>query len=75
MRERYKNLSGNSGVTHFEVGDDFVRVWFEDDEGYEYTHAKPGKRDVDEMKRLATVGLGLATYISQHVKKNFARKL
>jgi hypothetical protein len=30
---------------------------------------------VDAMKRLAKAGKGLATYVNQHVKDNYARKL
>ncbi|MFZ1991023.1 MAG: hypothetical protein WAW96_14780 [Alphaproteobacteria bacterium] len=75
MRQRYKNLSGNSGVTYFEIGEGFIRVWFTDGEAYEYDEAKPGARHVAEMKRLAAAGQSLGTYINQHVRKNFARKL
>lgn len=75
MRIRYKDLSGNSGVRAYEIGGDFIRVWFVDGEGYEYDARKPGARHVREMKRLAAAGRGLATYINQHVRENFARKL
>jgi hypothetical protein len=74
-RPPYKNLSGNSGVHAYEVGAQFIRLWFSDGRGYEYNEKKPGKRHVDAMKRLAKAGKGLATYVNQHVKDNYARKL
>lgn len=52
-----------------------IRVWFKDGEGYEYDYTRPGREHVDAMKRLAENGQGLATYINQHVRANFARKL
>ena len=72
---RYKDQSGNSGVLEYEPGPGFIRIWFLSGEGYEYDYTKPGKAEVDEMKRLARAGKGLATYINQHVQKNYARTL
>jgi hypothetical protein len=73
-RKRYKNLSGNSGITEYEVGPEFIWIWFSG-EAYRYDYSKPGKQDVDVMKQLAEAGRGLATYINQHVQKNYADKL
>jgi hypothetical protein len=75
IRKRYKDQSGNSGVRWYAIGPSFVYVWFEDGKGYEYNKSKPGNAHVDEMKRRAEEGRGLATYINQHVRDNFARKL
>jgi hypothetical protein len=74
-RRRYKDLSGNSGVLAYEPRHRFIRIWFVGGDGYEYDETKPGKRDVDAMKRLAQAGRGLATYINRHVRNNFAQKL
>jgi hypothetical protein len=41
---------------------------------YEYDRARPGVRHVREMTARAKEGRGLATYISQHVGSNYARK-
>lgn len=73
-RQPYKNISGVSGVHFFAVGPSFIRVWFKGG-GYEYDHVKPGAHHVAAMKRLAEEGRGLATYINQHVRTNFARKI
>jgi hypothetical protein len=71
----YKNHHGNSGVVSFESGNDFIKIRFKHSPVvYVYTFALPGRMHVEEMKRLASDGYGLATYISQNVKKNFDHK-
>ena len=72
---QYPNLSGDSGVSEYEVGPDFIRVRFgRSTTVYVYDSSRPGSVRVDEMKRLASVGKGLATYISQQVKADYSRK-
>jgi hypothetical protein len=73
-RVRYRG-AGGSGVEWFETGADFIRVWFVGGDGYEYDGRHPGKRHVDEMKRCAFAGRGLASYISRNINDNYARKL
>jgi hypothetical protein len=51
--ERYRNLSGNSGIIAFEIGANFVRVQFSHGAPYLYTYQSAGIANVDEMKRLA----------------------
>jgi hypothetical protein len=75
MRRRYSDLGGRSGVREYESGPDFIRVWFIGGDGYEYDAARPGPHHVAEMKRRAEAGKGLATYINQNVRDNYARKL
>jgi hypothetical protein len=72
--ERYKNLSGNSGVYAFEIGSSSIIVQFESGDVYEYDYYKPGTQHVREMQRLALLGRGLGTYINKYVGKNFRRK-
>ena len=72
--ERYRNLNGDSGVTHFEIGSNFIRVQFHDPAIYVYDYHRPGQHHVEHMKMLAVAGRGLSTYISQHVRNNYARK-
>jgi hypothetical protein len=55
--QQYLNLSGNSGVTHYEIGADYILVKFcGDDPPYRYSYARAGKRHVDRMKALAVAG-------------------
>jgi hypothetical protein len=74
--ERYRNLSGDSGVDAYELGDDFIKVRFKPGVVYWYTSASIGARHLAVLKRLAQRGQGLGTYISQHpdVKGGYARK-
>ena len=71
----YASLSGDSGVVDYEPGYDFIKVRFSSSATiYAYDHSRPGSVRVDEMKRLTAAGRGLATYVSQQVKADYARK-
>jgi hypothetical protein len=74
-RKVYGNHGGDSGVRYFAVGPSSIRIWFKDGDGYEYDSRRPGREHVEAMKRLAAEGRGLATYINQNVRANYARKL
>ncbi|KTC66277.1 Uncharacterised protein (plasmid) [Legionella adelaidensis] len=72
--EKYLNKSGNSGVEAYDIGLDYIKVKFKTSSLiYVYTYKIPGVREVNLMKGLAQQGLGLSTYISQHIKTNFER--
>ncbi|TSH90756.1 hypothetical protein FOZ76_20120 [Verticiella sediminum] len=73
--QRYRNLSGKSGVVAYAVGQDHLLVQFVDGAIYRYDASAPGAAHVARMQQLAQRGRGLATYISRHVGKNFADKL
>jgi hypothetical protein len=66
--------AGGSGVTHYEVGADFVRVRFHGGRVYRYSYARAGVHHVERMKELAKAGRGLATYISQHAHDLYDRE-
>ena len=74
--ERYRNLSGDSGVDAYAIGDDFIAVRFNSGVIYWYTVESVGPRHVAEMKRLAMQGRGLSTYISTHpeVSAGYAKR-
>ena len=72
--ERYRNLSGDSGVTYYAIGPDFIAVQFHDPTVYIYDHTRPGRAHVEQMKVFAVGGRGLGSYITRHVRKAFARK-
>jgi len=72
--ERYRNLNGDSGVTYYSLGPNFIAVQFQDPTVYVYDDTRPGHTHVEKMKVLAADGRGLGTYISQRVRKAFARK-
>ncbi len=73
--DKYANLHGNSGVDEYQITDSLIKVRFiNSTDVYVYSNSIPGKGHVDEMKRLAKAGRGLATYISQEIKGNYDHK-
>ncbi|HEY0178735.1 MAG TPA: hypothetical protein VGC30_03755 [Dokdonella sp.] len=68
--QRYANLSGESGIVAFEIGDGSLVVEFVERDGaeryYRYTAASAGAKNLAEMQRRARRGRGLATFIAQH---------
>jgi len=72
--ERYKNLSGQSGVAAYEVSPDSIKVQFKDGHVYLYTYASAGSGNVEHMKSLAITGSGLNSFINTTVRKSYASK-
>jgi hypothetical protein len=73
--EKYKNLSGNSGVVAYEIGSDSIIVEFEDGGTYLYTKHSAGAANIKQMKLLAKAGRGLSTFIVNNVRDKYAAKL
>jgi hypothetical protein len=71
----YGNQTGASGVEAFEIGDRSITVRFAEGGTYIYDQSKPGRMHVAQMISLARAGAGLATYINQQVRGNYARTL
>lgn len=72
---RYKNLNGNSGVSAYEIEDDFIIVQFSDDTIHLYSDKSVGAEKVREMKKLATSGKGLNTYITTMLSSDESSRL
>jgi len=72
--ETYKNLGGDSGVSSFEIGLDFIRVRFKDGAQYLYNYASAGSSKIEQMKSLASAGHGLNAYINRYARKSYARR-
>lgn len=68
---RYKNGNGNSGVTAYKTGDDFIIVEFGNTGTYLYNYKSAGREAIEKMKLLAISGKGLSAFISRHVKDKF----
>lgn len=66
---------GNSGVSAFNIGPNFIIIQFKSGDRYLYNYVAPGRRHVEEMKKLAARNSGLATYINQHVRELYAARL
>jgi len=74
LPRRYGNLSGDSGVTQYALGSGFIAVQFRAPTVYIYDWSQPGRNHVEQMTAHAIAGRGLGTYITQHVRKAYARK-
>lgn len=67
--ERYRNSGGDSGISSYEIGSDFIIVKFTGTfRTYRYSYRKAGQHHVENMKRLARDGSGLNGYINRYVK-------
>jgi hypothetical protein len=67
--ERYRNLGGDSGVSAYEIGSDYILVKFSGTaRTYRYSYRKAGQNHVENLKRLAQNGSGLNSYINNYVK-------
>lgn len=65
---RYKNSSGKSGITAYEIGHDYIKVKFDGTyKIYQYSYRRAGKDHVENMKSLALKGSGLNSYIKSYV--------
>lgn len=72
--ERYRDVDGDSGVSGYETGPDFIRVQFEDGGIYLYNYASTGLENIERMKQLARSGDGLNAFIMRVVRRRYARK-
>jgi hypothetical protein len=72
--EPYRNIGGDSGVTGYETGADFIRIQFSGGSIYLYTYASAGAYNIERMKTLALAGDGLTTFINATVRGSYARK-
>jgi len=70
--KRYANLHRDSGVEKYLIAPTSIKFKFNNNTKiYVYNYTKPGKNHVQQMKKLALTGRGLATYVSQNIKKNY----
>ena len=63
----YLHDGADTGVTEYEIGNDYIVVRFRSGRTYRYSHGRAGEVHVRRMKECARAGRGLSTYISQHV--------
>lgn len=73
--KRYKKINKDSGVYAYEIGRDNIKVQFNDGSVYLYTYVNTGKQHIEQMKKLASSGKGLTTYININVKEKYALKV
>ena len=74
--QRYADRSGKSGVSGYEILDNGIVLEFKADKRrYLYSYKNPGKKHVEEMKRLASEGKGLTTYVNRFIRENYEKRL
>ena len=73
--ERYKNLSGHSGVAAYELGNSSITVEFSEGSRYLYTDHSAGAENIRQMQQLARRGAGLAAFINRVVRERYAQRL
>jgi hypothetical protein len=71
----YRDTSSQSGVAAYEDGPGYLKVRFRSGDTYLYDRRHPGPRRLARMKALAASGRGLATYIAQEVRDDYAEKI
>ena len=63
--ERYVNYAGDSTITHYEIGEEYIRVKCK--KGIlEYNASSNSKDQIEEMKARAKEGIGLYRYIMKN---------
>ncbi|MEZ4969421.1 MAG: hypothetical protein R2814_07140 [Flavobacteriaceae bacterium] len=73
--ERYRNLGGDSGVSAYEIGSDYILVkFFGTARTYRYSYRKAGQSHIETMKQLARNGSGLNAYINKYVKNLYDKE-
>lgn len=71
----YQESSDESGIAAYQITPTSIVIQFKTGGVYLYNHAAPGRAHVKAMQQLAVAGDGLNTYINQHVREHYARKL
>jgi macrodomain Ter protein organizer (MatP/YcbG family) len=71
----YKSLNHYTGVIAYQNGLNHIAVQFKDGTVYLYTNKSAGQDSINQMKKLAKAGVGLTTYINQHVKDRYEAKI
>lgn len=72
--KKYANLSGESDVAGYDIGPNFICVYFATGTFYIYTNEVTGSFEVETMERLAQQGRGLGTYLGRKPYKRHSKK-
>lgn len=74
--KNYQDINGDSGISAYDYGDDWVKVQFKGGSIYEYKAFKIGHAHISAMKKLADLGDGLNAYIMNNpaVKNGWTAK-
>lgn len=72
----YRDINGDSGISAYNCGDDWIKVQFKGGNTYEYQASKIGQARITAMKALADAGDELNSYIMRNtvVKNGWSSK-
>jgi NADH:ubiquinone oxidoreductase subunit D len=57
--QKYEDTDRDSGVSHYEIGETSIAVWFKGGaKPYRFSYGRAGMLHVEQMKRLAVAGDG-----------------
>ena len=71
--EIYKNISGNSPITNYQIYEDAIGIWFnkEKKNPYVYPVYKIENCNLQQLFKNAGIGKGLIAYINQNFRNYF----
>ena len=61
--EKYRNKNGDSGISGYEIGGNFILIEFSTGSIYEYTYSSAGTNNIEMMKNLAALFLAVFSTI------------
>lgn len=72
----YRDINGDSGISAYDYGDDWITVQFKHGGTYQYRASGIGSNHLNTMKHLADAGDGLNAYINTHpeIKSGYSSK-
>lgn len=79
FKMRRYHTDHDSGVVAYSIEDNDIKILFPPDKDgqpfvYTYSYARPGKKHVEEMKKLAVKGSDLASYINKYIREKYYRR-
>jgi hypothetical protein len=64
----YKNLSGSSGITRYQIEQTEIVIEFKGGKVYKWSYESAGRSNIEQMKAYALTGSGLNSFIMKNVK-------
>ncbi len=64
----YKNLSGSSGITRYQIESTEITIEFKGGKVYIWSYESAGCSNIEQMKAYALAGSGLNSFIMKNVK-------
>ncbi len=69
----YKNLSGGSGITQYQIEQTEIAIEFKGGKVYRWSYESAGRSNIEQMKAYAVAGSGLNSFIMKNVKSLYVK--